>query len=705
MSVKNRQITSLVRGLVTEASELTYPEGSTVDELNATIERDGSRRRRLGLDYEKGHQFLGIPEAGLTSLHLWRNAGNIAGKTIVVAQFGSIVRFYDVTAGQPLSSGLFSYSLDLSAYLAPTATTITSKIDTTVARGSLVVVEKNINPILVNFDGTNFSDQEIVVNVRDFVWLGDKSQYTDPGPNPPSNQRLYDTYNSGWTTDPYNIYVTDRNASPPLTHPWFSGKNAAGNFDTATWEQIYAGTSIITNGRFVVNLWNRDRATASGIADPTLNTTEDSRFSVVETYAGRVFYSGINDSTDNNGSKIFFSRLIVDDTSDIGNLYQANDPTSEEISDLLDTDGGFISIPEAHNITGLYAIGPYLIVFATNGVWSISGIDDVFRPTDFVVSKITNVGLEYPDSLVASDSRPYWWSQYGIHTIDTDKTGALQELNISINTIQTLWLQIPNKETVSAAFDAVNKKIYWLYGEDHTKKNDLLIFDEVLQAYHRFKVSDKKELFTPVVSDLIFIRDAIIPADQIVVSTIDNQNITNGADNVIVEDNNLSKFKPELFLLTYEGGSGYSFSSFHDTNLYDWGDTEYKTYLETMHDFLDTMSLKKRIIYLDSFFKRTERGWQKNEYGSFSLVSPSSCFVSALWDFSDKPVSRQQAYRLPPTTVPYPQLDLEFDKTVVRSRLRLRGSGQSMRLRWESEGNKDFHLLGWSLIANDKTVL
>lgn len=706
MPVREKPTISLVRGLVTEASELTYPEGSTVDELNATLERDGSRRRRLGLSFEKNNQFLNTAEAGFTSLHLWRNVGNKAGKTIVVAQYGAIVRFYEVTPGQPLSSGLLVYSIDLSNYLAPTAAAVTTKIDTTVAKGSLVIVEKNINPVLVSFDGANYSDQEITITVRDFVWLGNRTQYTNPGPNPPSNQRLYDTYNSGWTTTPYNTYVTDTGNSPPLTHPWFAGKDSTGNFNTTTWQQVYGGTSIITNGRYTVNLWNRDRAAASGIADNSLNTTEQSRFSVVETYAGRVFYSGINDSTDNNGSKIFFSRVLVDDLSDVGNLYQVNDPTSEELSDLLDTDGGFISIPEANKITGLYAIGPYLIVFASNGVWRISGIDDVFRATDFVVSKITNVGLEYPDSLVASDTRPYWWSQYGIHTLDLDQAGNMKELNISINTIQSLWLSIPNKETVSAAFDAVNKKVYWLYGESDTKKNDLLIFDEVLQGYHRFRISDKKELFTPVVSDLIFIREAYSPDDEIVVHTIDGNVVVDSAgDEVVIKDANLRKFKPELFLLTYDQGNGYTFSSFRDTNLYDWGDTEYETYLETMHDFLGSMSRRKTVVYVDCFFKRTERGWAMDEYGNFSLVSPSSCMLSAKWDFTHRVITKSQAYRLPPMTVPYPELNFEYDKSVVRCRLRLRGSGRSVRLRWEAEGNKDFHLLGWSLISNDKATL
>lgn len=38
-----------VKGLITEASPLAYPEGATLDEDNVVITRSGERERRLGL--------------------------------------------------------------------------------------------------------------------------------------------------------------------------------------------------------------------------------------------------------------------------------------------------------------------------------------------------------------------------------------------------------------------------------------------------------------------------------------------------------------------------------------------------------------------------------------------------------------------------------------------------------------------------------
>ena len=43
---------TFIRGLVTEANPLTYPENASIDELNTVLLRKGNRKRRLGIDTE-----------------------------------------------------------------------------------------------------------------------------------------------------------------------------------------------------------------------------------------------------------------------------------------------------------------------------------------------------------------------------------------------------------------------------------------------------------------------------------------------------------------------------------------------------------------------------------------------------------------------------------------------------------------------------
>src|SRR3546814_8375953 len=65
---------------------------------------------------------------------------------------------------------------------------------------------------------------------------------------------------------------------------------------------------------------------------------------------------------------------------------------SDWSSDVCSSDlGGFIRIEGAFNIVGLVNIGAALVVFAENGVWTISGGNsNGFTATGYKVTKITS---------------------------------------------------------------------------------------------------------------------------------------------------------------------------------------------------------------------------------------------------------------------------------------------------------------------------
>jgi hypothetical protein len=47
------EINKFILGLVTDANPLTFPENASLEEENFVLNIDGSRRRRLGMDYEE----------------------------------------------------------------------------------------------------------------------------------------------------------------------------------------------------------------------------------------------------------------------------------------------------------------------------------------------------------------------------------------------------------------------------------------------------------------------------------------------------------------------------------------------------------------------------------------------------------------------------------------------------------------------------
>ena len=50
--LSQKVVNTFIKGLITEAGELTFPEDASIDELNCLLERDGSRRRRLAVEVE-----------------------------------------------------------------------------------------------------------------------------------------------------------------------------------------------------------------------------------------------------------------------------------------------------------------------------------------------------------------------------------------------------------------------------------------------------------------------------------------------------------------------------------------------------------------------------------------------------------------------------------------------------------------------------
>ena len=60
-SKQEQVVNTFVKGLVTEAGEMTFPENASVDELNCDLRRDGTRRRRLVLRQKLTRQTQPLP--------------------------------------------------------------------------------------------------------------------------------------------------------------------------------------------------------------------------------------------------------------------------------------------------------------------------------------------------------------------------------------------------------------------------------------------------------------------------------------------------------------------------------------------------------------------------------------------------------------------------------------------------------------------
>ncbi len=715
------------KGLITEAGELTFPEGASVDELNCSLSRDGSRSRRLGLAFEEGYELSSftMEEDEVFTTGEWANPGGISNLTFMVIQTGSTLYFYN--SGQVPYSGQYTgLSIDLSPYQISGGDVTTSPCDYAVISSALVVANPAMETIYVTYDGVSLSVTQIEFRTRDFEWASDICDLNESVTVADVTVgRKYDTLNTGWVgnsgstsssafggtlpsgtgTAALSTYTTSTSNYPPLTHPWYSGKDSSGNFSVSEWSKIYAGSSLIGNGHYVLDFFNKDRNAATGFTGIP-SDVETSRFRTVTVYTGRIFYAGLG--AGKNSGKILYSRLVesvvaTDSCTPLGECFQQNDPTAEYYSDLLETDGGVIHIPDAYNIKKLYSHNQYLYVFAENGVWVISGPDNTFKPTSYYVAKVSNVGIYSTGSFVSAEGVPFWWSKYGIHTFAyDDSSGFPIEQNMSINTIQTLWdaLDTNSKTRVKAAYDRVNKQIFWVYptnGESRLNKlNRMLILDIPLQAFYPWEVAENDNY----VVGLYFFDSYGSESYQEAVTTIDGTPITTSTLEpvTVTRYSLLSASDTRLGALCYSGGN-LTIALFSSKDFVDWGTDNYQSYVVTGYNFGGDLLLKKSAPYVTVYCRSTEEGYGPSP--DYETINPSGLFMEAYWDFKDYPSSRQQVYRIKPTpTVNTSDLtDSGQSKTVVTSRLKVRGNGRSFKLRFEAEEGKNFILLGYSVLV------
>jgi hypothetical protein len=416
-----------------------------------------------------------------------------------------------------------------------------------------------------------------------------------------------------------------------------------------------------------------------------------------------VFYSGIDSAE--NGGKVYFSRL-TQNIRDIGNCYQVNDPTSEIISDLLDTDGGVVSIPDAHNIRKLHVLGASLLVFAENGVWAVAGVDNVFRATEFAITQISDVGLVNENTFTVGGGAPIWWTKTGIYAIQAgENLNVPTATNISLGTIQTLWNKIPNEKKAQAfvQYDQINQRVYWFYPDatesiDY-KYNNILVLDLSLQAFYPWKISDGTDGHY-VVGTSYFSGLGSTATETQVINGSDT--IVNGADDVVATlYRDFLQGDSEIKLLVRNGTDGkMTVATFRGDVYLDWGDADYSSFAEAGYDFLGNISGFKNAPYVTTYMRVTEDGYTANGLG-YDFINPSSCKMSVSWDLKKTNSTPREIYKLKdvPVVDPNDLSSINYPSDTVITKSKVRGRGRSMKLRFESTEGNDFHLVGYEVIG------
>ena len=735
-----KQHNNFVRGLITEATALTFPESASVDEDNFVLERTGKRLRRLGVDYETNYvkKATGLTETVLAgsrqSLHRWNSPDGDTSKMIGIIRSFNKLWFINLLNVSPTTEYLNSGN----------ALTITglanSDIQVTTINNNVVLVSADIDdPILLTYNKTTeaVTQSTLTLKIRD-VWGLDDGLADDFRPTTLADEHFYNLRNQGWSakivsvcgSDAINCTFTTLAEYPSNSDVWSYGKEAD-TTTSATFEKYnptimdraFQDNSPAGKGHYVIDALHRgaSRVTESGIAAlPT--DKETGNLTTVATYAGRVFYSGISSSVENGDSRspfysgfIFFTQTATS-TDALDKCYMSADPTSPDISDIIDTDGGTIQLPDITKVVKLVSTKSSLLVFAENGVWEVFGDLGGFKATSFQASKVTSIGTESPRSIIEVNGSVAYWSRSGIFILTQDNTtGRYQSESITLTTIQGLYNNISNIAIQNAVgmYEEQENRIRWLYNDDEdyatnnyiTKYNKELVLDLTLKSFYPNTIS-------PLASASPFIAD-YIPLPRFT-STDSTEDVIVGTDVVLAATvgvtvtTSLRSNRRTTYSFLVSAGTDITIGRYSNTSFLDWytentAGVDYSSYLITGYDIFGDLMRKKYVPYLFMYFDRTEDGF--TEVGTALMPdNPSGCLVQAQWDWADSINSGKwgtafQTYRYKRNYIPTGASDtFDYGKNVIVTKSKLRGNGKALSLRIESEAGKDCKLLGWAVL-------
>ncbi len=722
----NRLYRNFTKGLITESSLLTYPENSCNDLDNCVIYRKGNISRRFGADFEDDWTFspyaVNVADNNVTAIKefKWEAVALRSDTNFLVVQTGLTLRFYDMST-QTLGLSLKTFSFDMTPYLAPNAT-VAEGTDCELAfasgKGYLFVTGEKFEPILIEYlpavDAITVA--RIYIQVRDFQGVDD-GLANDDEPTTLSATHNYNLLNQGWydatnnatgstvsyfspfgvlsshvapAQTPITDYFTSTSRYPGNNKQWWVSKDTTtGDFDPALLTKFNFGAGHAPRGHFILDAFNKDRSAMSGIAGLPVEVNNNRPVSVAF-FSGRVWYLA---------DQVYYSQ-ILDNKAKAGFCYQEADPTSEDFSDLVASDGGSIPIPEMAKGVRLLPAAGGILVFATNGIWFISGTGGGFSAVDISSTRVSPIGTSNPNTIVDSKDGIFWWGKVGIQklVVETGAGGTSFENNtVSEETIQGFYNDISpeSKRWSKGVYDPATNTIQWLFNDvdtDRYKFNRVLNLDLTLGSFYPWSVAGDGPSIMGV-----FITPEL--------------NQVNSPYETSIRDNYIKY----LVALPVDGVLNYfTFGFFKNYGFMDWPiwgppGFDYLSYLESGYELLDDAMRKKELNYVFCYFRKTEENYVPDGL-DYTVDNPSSCLLQIKWDWasgsnSGKWTTAVEAYRhqrLPAVDI----TDLSFNTgfPVVISRNKIRGHGKALQFRFESNGSgNDFDLLGWSVPISGNT--
>lgn len=689
------EVNKFVAGLITEATPLNFPDNASISENNFVLNVDGSRQRRLGMDFEDNYQpvitsVVPSPNAdvSITSAR-WRNAGGDPSKNLIAVQVGNELHIFDMDS-RPLSAGRIFFKTYNEASTSKPFSYAVVDGTMTVATGLKYIDTFSYSPA----EGVTVSSGFLLVRdlfgVEDIVDGVDLRQGSGVSVRPSSltDTHLYNLRNQTWayprkefhnpgiTGDPIDYFkVTEPNGLYPSNSDSVVNSLYANAAHTDPVVLMFNPESMIVNavgnfpapqGFFIIDAMARGTSRLSeyhklveqkpllthNISSLPADTTPGGP-SVVGEYSGRVWYGGFSGQTEDGdehsprmSSYVLFSQL-VNDPSDTLSCYQDGDPTGPDTPDLIDTDGGFIRIEGAYGIVGMVNVGKGLMIIANNGVWQVTGGSDYgFKATDYLINKLTNHGCESPGSIAVVDNSFFYWGDDGIYSVAPNQFGDYVAENIAKKTIQTFYDNIDALDKIAAKgiYDSYERKVRWVYGNRLSSGTEVkeLVLDIALSAFYPSTIGNIDSSHLPRVICGVQVPPYVVSKVDDAV-TVNAGVVTVSGETVTVEvERQTSDTKETLYIVlsSVSPSIRFSFGRYQNTNFKDWYKVDgvgvdARAFLLTGWMAGGDYQRIKQIPYITFHLNKTENGFTTDSEGDLIPVNQSSCLVQAQWDWTN----------------------------------------------------------------------
>jgi len=273
-----------VKGLNTEANLLDFPQEFAVDVKNMVLDFDPqSLRPRKGIVSSANETFIenrALSDHDIAVSHyLWKNVNNEPTTNFVVVQVGTNLYFIsDEGLDDPLANvhaDVVDITLSLSGTTKGTSALLEpTRVNFTSIKGRLLITSEQIDPTLIEYDGTNITTVILSLKIRDLIGISDGLE-VDEHDTSLTDDHKYNLYNQGWykqrrltagsktESDPIAKYNTENSQYPSNADIVHLGMvDNAGDliFDAEYLNDFTFGSSPAPKGHYVVDIFKIDRA-------------------------------------------------------------------------------------------------------------------------------------------------------------------------------------------------------------------------------------------------------------------------------------------------------------------------------------------------------------------------------------------------------------------------------------------------------------